>query len=176
MRPSLMTMCLMACTAAKGTAAVDTFDPLAGAGPLPLCINEFMASNKTALTDDDSTPDWIELHNPSTEEVSLAGWTITDDLTEPHKHALDGTLSVPPGGWLVLLADGDEDEGPRHLSFKLSAAGEDIGLFDGAGGGEGISFPTQSADQSRARSPDCCEGEGCWQTVAFGTPGATNEQ
>ena len=85
-----------------------------------LFINEFMASNRSLAIDPDdpeATSDWVEIFNASLFDVDLTGFTITDDLEQPEKAVL-GSLVVPAGGHLVLLADGGD--GGIHLPFKLS--------------------------------------------------------
>ena len=143
-----------------------------------LFINEFMASNASYVFEDgkdpDSgeqyTPDWIELYNPSSAEVSLDGYTITDDLKEPDKHTLSG-VSIPAGGHLLLFADGDPDWGNTHLDFKLSASAESIGLYAPDGTAlDLIDFTDQAADMAAARIPD----GGSLQITAEATPGEPN--
>ena len=47
-----------------------------------LVISEFLAENDGGLHDSDGdSPDWIELHNLSTNAVNLAGWRLTDTAT-----------------------------------------------------------------------------------------------
>jgi len=42
-------------------------------------ISEFMAANTSGLVDEDGDPsDWIELTNPDSVPVDLAGWRLTD--------------------------------------------------------------------------------------------------
>ena len=151
------------------TAAVDT-----DLVPADVCINEYMASNRDAYVLKDKTaPDWIELHNPTDHEISLNGWTITDDGEDPAKVALDGHV-IPANGFLLLFADGDPEDGPDHLSFKLSASGEQIGIFAPDGRGELITYGPMAEDFSFARSPDCCQEDDCWVFSSGGTPGASN--
>lgn len=152
-----------------------TGEPLADDGPLPLCINELLTDNKAALiADDGSTPDWIELHNPGDTAVSLDGWTVTDDPDDPGKHPLDPGLSVGPHGFLVLYAD-DEDLGPHHLSFKLSASDGAAGLFHPDGRGEVVGYGQVEADFSVYRLRNCCPTAACLSFDYRGTPGASNE-
>jgi hypothetical protein len=47
-------------------------------------INEILASNRDGLRDEDGdAEDWIELHNPGSHTVSLAGWALTGDPERP---------------------------------------------------------------------------------------------
>ncbi|MCB9797068.1 MAG: lamin tail domain-containing protein [Alphaproteobacteria bacterium] len=137
-----------------------------------LYINEFMASNESTVQDEGGAyPDWIELYNPNGEAVDLAGWTLTDDLAEPDKHTLED-LSVPAGGWLLLFADDDEEEGPNHVGFNLGRAGEQIGLYSPTGVAiDEISYGEQTTDMSAARTTD---GGNEWEITDSPTPGASN--
>ncbi|MFT7643852.1 MAG: hypothetical protein ACI9G1_005618, partial [Pirellulaceae bacterium] len=46
----------------------------------PLVISEIMADNDTGLTDEDGDySDWVEIHNPTDNDVDLTGWSLTDD-------------------------------------------------------------------------------------------------
>lgn len=49
-------------------------------------ISEFMASNRGTLAlGDESSPDWIEIHNSSERDLDLEGWHLTDDPNDPTK-------------------------------------------------------------------------------------------
>jgi hypothetical protein len=65
-------------------------------------INEFLASNLHASFDEDGdSEDWAEIHNRSPAPVSLAGYRLTDDSTEPGKWTFPD-VSVPPNGYLLV--------------------------------------------------------------------------
>jgi len=143
--------------------------------PLELCINEFMPDNQAALFDDlGATPDWIELHNPGTEEVVLSGWSLTDDPDDPDDHVLPAGLTLPPGAFLVFYADGEPEAGPLHVAFRLSAEGGTVGLFAPDGRGSLVHHGRVESDFSVARTDDCCTGEHCLGFDFRGTPGAAN--
>jgi hypothetical protein len=138
-----------------------------------LVINEFMASNTATIADESGAfPDWIELYNPTGRVVSLEGWTISDDLAEPGKHAFDASLAVPAGGYLLLWADNDVLDGYEHLGFALAASGEAIGLYAPDGTEQdSVVFGQQLSDHSAARVPD---GSSTWLITETPTPGWSN--
>lgn len=71
----------------------------------------------------------------------------------------------------MLFADDDEEEGPAHLNFNLSAAGEELGLYDPDGDPvDRLTFDALAADISVARVPD---GSDTWQVTDSPT-GASN--
>jgi len=139
-------------------------------------LNEFMADNDTALPDPDGNggyPDWIELYNPGPDTVDLGGFTMTDDLTRPEQVVLPDGLTLEGGEFLVLWADNDSDQGPNHLDFKLSAGGEEIGLFAPDGTPvDSVTFGAQEPDVSMGRVPD---GTGAWQVLDTFSPGTPND-
>ena len=45
-----------------------------------LHASEFMADNANTLVDEDGDySDWIEIYNPTTEAIDLAGWYLSDN-------------------------------------------------------------------------------------------------
>ena len=141
----------------------------------PLRINEFMASNHLTATDDvGGTPDWIELYNPTSDAVDLAGYLVTNDVTfEEVYHLQDGAV-IPAHGHLVLWADSDADIGPTHLPFTLEKNGGFIGLARPAGTPiDRITYFTQTADISSGRRPD---GSNFWDLIWLASPGTANPE
>lgn len=160
---------------AETAETADSAAPWDPNAPLELCINEFMPDNGAALVNEDTTtPDWIELHNPGPADIALDGWTLSDEADTPAKHILTGGLVLPVGGFLLLFADALPELGPQHLSFSLSAAGGEVGVYAPDGRGQRIVYGVVSQDFSVARQPDCCTEAGCIQFLFRGTPGATN--
>jgi hypothetical protein len=130
---------------------------------MPLVINEFMASNSSdsGVSDPQGEfDDWIEIYNFGNEAIDLAGMYLTDDLTNPTKWRIPSGYSaqttVAAGGFLVIWADEDTLDGPLHTTYKLSAGGEDIGLFDtdGSTAIDTLTFADQSTDIAYGRYPD----------------------
>ncbi len=152
--------------------------PVAGIKGQQLFINEFLADNVADIADEfGEHDDWIEIYNGGDDSVNVAGLYITDDLGEPLKWRIpfsDSTrTTISPKGFLILWADGTPTQGLTHLGFRLSANGEEIGLYDADSSRflDTISFGPQSADISRGRQPD---GGPVWNFFNETTPGSAN--
>ncbi|MBN1335974.1 MAG: lamin tail domain-containing protein [Deltaproteobacteria bacterium] len=154
----------------------DTGDPFPVLADDPeLLLNEFMASNASAWEDGDvpgTFPDWIELFNLTSGDLTLGGYTITDDFGDPTKAELPAGLVLPAAGWLVLVADSDPEEGIRHLPFKLARSGEVLAVYRPDGTAlDALRYTEQATDVSLARSPD---GGATWIPDETSTPGTSN--
>lgn len=142
-----------------------------------LVINEIGATKVPWITDNyGQAEDWIELFNPSDHDVSLSGFYITDNFSKKDKFQLQGEgLVISAGGYLVLWADEDQEQGNTHLNFKLSADGEQVGLYELQNGTlithDELEFGYQFDRQSLARFPD---GTGRHVATDRPTPGAPN--
>jgi hypothetical protein len=82
-------------------------------------------------------------------------------------------IVLGPGEYIMLWADGDEEQGPTHTSFRLSKAGESVALFDADGATllDAAHFGPQTTDVSYGRTAD---GSDSWQSFAPPTPGRSN--
>jgi hypothetical protein len=120
-----------------------------------LVINEFMASNGQTRADEAGEfDDWIEILNLSTSTFDLEGCHLSDDGSNLLKWSFPDT-AVGPGEYLVIWTDDDEEQGPLHTGFKLSAGGEEIILSDSLGKVfDQVSFLEQERDISFGRWPN----------------------
>jgi len=98
-------------------------------------LNEFVAINISGLRDEDNEfQDWVEIRNLSTNLVSLAGWSLTDDAGEPDKWVFPA-VTMQPSAFLVVFCSG-KDRKPTapnarlHTNFKLGSEGESIRLYN----------------------------------------------
>jgi len=145
---------------------------------VPLAINELMPNNGSTIADEAGETDaWLEIYNGSgTLSWDLGGMYLSDDPNDPSKWRIPDGTRIPPGGTLLVWADGEEEEGPLHASFGLSASGGQIGLFDrGVFSNAGISaitYPPQATDVSYGCVPD---GGETWQSLPAPTPGWRNQ-
>ncbi|AHM63562.1 hypothetical protein D770_26595 [Flammeovirgaceae bacterium 311] len=145
-----------------------------------LFINEFMAANQSCCTDpagEEEHDDWIEIYNGGSQAVNLAGMYISDNQNNPFKYKIpadnSAVTTIPAGGFLVIWADEQAQQGPLHANFKLAADGEDIGLYyiDGRTIDE-LTYGTQAVDVSRGRMPD---GGTTWSNFTDPSPGEANQ-
>ncbi|SMP72239.1 Dockerin type I repeat-containing protein [Neorhodopirellula lusitana] len=144
--------------------------------PVELYINEFMADNDATIEDPDEAgafEDWVEIYNPGTEAIDLSGMSLTDDLTDPTQWQFASGTTIAAGGYLIVWADGDTDQGDDHATFKLSSGGEEIGLYhtDGITLIDSVTFGEQVTDVSYGRFPD---GSESFVSMTTPTPSATN--
>ncbi len=118
-------------------------------------ITEFMAANGSGITDaDQDTSDWIELYNPGTDPVNLAGWALTTDPERPDTWVIPAK-SIGPGRRLVIFASGKDTNSPfgkPHTNFTLDLSGGYLALFSPESPREEISayvdYPEQRVDFS----------------------------
>lgn len=119
-------------------------------------INEVCSNNFSTIPllwhEDD---DWIELYNGTGKDVSLEGWTITDDESNLQRYTFPQTV-LEAGEYLLLFANGENEvsENGIFLNFKLSG-GENIYLCDAEGNVvDSVTVPDLKEDTSYARVPD----------------------
>lgn len=144
-----------------------------------LVINELMAHNTATLQDATGAwPDWIELYNPTRRNISLSGAFLTDEHADPFQHYFSADAPViAAGGFSILFADEDVEQGPAHLAFAIdSDGGEDVALFGSVS--EGLptidavfDLPPMDPDHAYARAED-----GTWGLTDTPTPGEENER
>jgi len=160
--------------AAANSIAAPASTPVVTSGTL--LVNELMADNSSAFADPDEAgayEDWFEVYNPGTAAVDMSGMYISDNLTNPTKWQVPSGVTIPAGGYLVFMADGDTDQGSRHTSWSLGKSGESIGIYaaDGTTLIDSVTFGAQTANISYGRSTD---GGAEWSLFTTPTPGTSN--
>jgi hypothetical protein len=164
--------------AAVTTCPVAAFGANLQAAAVPVVINEVLASNGHTLVDPQGEyDDWIELYNRGGAPVNLGGMYLTDDSAEPTRWQFPtntpAQTTIPAHGYLLVWADGEVGDSGLHASFKLSASGETVALFDrdGLTPIDSASFDAQRTDISYGRFPD---GADIWSPLTTPTPGTQN--
>ena len=180
---TLLVFSLLGCSseeaadACYGAKCVDTVGSCAP--EKQLYINELVAKNKKGLRDESGKyADWLEIYNASDQAVDLAGKYLSDDVDIPTQSKILSTDSkattIDAGGYLVLWADKDEEDGILHLNFKLSGDGDSVFLYesDGITLIDSVEFGAQKNDISFGRATDGCEA---WTLFDTPTPGSANK-
>lgn len=118
-------------------------------------INEFMADNETTVADQDGEyDDWIEFYNNSENTLSLGGYFLSDQASEPDKWSFPDT-TIAAGGYLIVWADDDEEQEGLHANFKLSKSGETIILsYLALNILDEVNFGQQKPDTTTGRYPN----------------------
>lgn len=146
-----------------------------------LYINELMANNTACCPDTDGVKDefddWIEIYNAGKTPVDIGGMYFSQDKKEPLGYQIPKSNSslttIQPGGYLLLWADGNPEQGVLHLKFKLNQNGEFIGLYHEDGRKiDVLKFEKQNENISYGRSSD---GADQWSEFSVPTPGKSNQ-
>ena len=67
-------------------------------------LNEIVSSNATIIKDEDGDyPDWIEIFNNSDSNISIDGFSLSDDLNEIDKWTFPA-ISLKPKSFFVVFA------------------------------------------------------------------------
>lgn len=140
-------------------------------------INEFLASNSNIIADENGQfDDWIELYNPTSQVVNIAGYYLSDDALNPTKYRIPTTstvASIPANGFLLIWADDQSFQGDLHTNFKLSATGDHLTLMhsDGTTLLDSLTYTAQSQNVSFGRTMD---GQLPWGFFTTPTPNSSN--
>ncbi len=142
-----------------------------------LYINEFMASNDSALAGPQGDyPDWIEIYNAGADDVMLSGYYMSDVLDIAEAYMIPDTypdsVTVLAGGFILFYANKGEESSVLNLNFGLKGSGEQIGFWDTQSVFvDSLTFSQQTGDISYGRYPD---GTDTWGFMTDFTPGAAN--
>lgn len=136
-------------------------------------INELQSANVSTLEDNGTFPDWVELYNPGSVDVTLDDFALSDDADDPLKWTFSGGVALPAGGYLIVFCDSDTNEGTLHTSYNLDQLGEDVVLSAPDGTLlDIVTYPLVADDFSYGRIPD---GSTDWEVMSP-TPAASNAQ
>jgi len=123
---------------------------------LTVVINELMSDNEAAVADEAGDfDDWIELYNNMDTPMDLSGFGLSDDENDLGKFTIPEGTVIAENGYLIFWADDDQEQGPLHVQFKLSAVGESLFLTDPNNNiVDQVDFPELDEDFSFARDPN----------------------
>lgn len=130
-------------------------------------INEWLTHARFA-----AAHDFIELFNPDPLPVDLGGFLLSDTAGSPGRFTVPPLTFVAGRGRCVFIADGDPQQGPQHLSFRLSS---EVGILVLTSPEQAtvdvVTYGPQRTDISQGRSPD---GASTITAFPIPTPGGGN--
>jgi hypothetical protein len=89
----------------------------------PILVNEILTH--TDLPQKDA----IELYNPTTQDVDLGYWYLTDARTSPKKFRIPAGTIVHSQGYLVFTEDQFQPSRDLETGFRLDSHGEEVYLY-----------------------------------------------
>jgi hypothetical protein len=139
-----------------------------------LFINEIQTANTQTIHDlSFEYESWIEIYNPNTFQVNIAGYVVNaggSNYTIPSNNPIE--TIIPPGGFRNLWFDNDLTQGALHVGLSLPSSGS-VTLY-GPNATSVVSqynYSTIATDQSWGRTTD---GANNSMTYAQPTPTVTN--
>ncbi|HEY2951591.1 MAG TPA: lamin tail domain-containing protein, partial [Verrucomicrobiae bacterium] len=93
-------------------------------------INEVLANNATLEEPDGLKPDWVEIYNPSSSAVDLAGLSLTDSTLTPQRWVFPAGSILPALGFRKVRLDPDSPSSATNTGFGLKANGGAVYLFN----------------------------------------------
>ena len=149
-------------------------------------ISEFMATNQDTVQDEDgdSSP-WIEIFNPTTSDVNLNGWALTDDTNNlmqwrfPNVIIPDAADANGSDNFMVVFASGKNrtnNIAELHTNFRLPVSGGFLALVNPSTNIVSVfnSYPAQQADISYGADPINPNIVGYFSNPTPGDPNSTS--
>ena len=128
------------------------------------CILLFSCSSEST-NDENMNDETIVEEDPGmgliiNEAIDLGGMYFTDTIGDDDPYQIPDTdpslTTVQPKGYILIWCDDDQEQGPLHVSNKLSKGGESIVLIsqDNQTIIDSLSFTEQTTDVSMGRDPN----------------------
>jgi uncharacterized repeat protein (TIGR02543 family) len=130
-------------TAGKGGQA-ESWSASAAKGGTPGSDNSASTTAKLVVSEvsyhtDSPKKDTVEIYNPTSSEVDIGGWYLTDDKGTPQKYKIPTGTKVPANGYKTIEAGIEVSSQYKFGTsttdtnlFEFSEFGEEVYLFSGA--------------------------------------------
>jgi hypothetical protein len=127
--------------------------------PNDLVINEFMASSDSlsgVQEPDGGTPDWIELYNNTSTDITIdKHFYLSDDKDFPKKWNFPEEVTITGDSYLIIWADKDVHQQGIHTGFKIAKDGGDLLMtYEDLTEIQNISYGNQILNKGYARFPN----------------------
>ncbi len=82
-------------------------------------IIEFLASNSGGRQDaDGDSSDWLEIYNPGTTDINLAGWTLTDTASDLNQWTFP-SVTLAANQFLTVFASGEKPNSWPRTAYQF---------------------------------------------------------
>ena len=109
-------------------------------GNSPVFFSEVSPSNANLKDNDGNDPGWVEFYNSSDAPVSLKGFALTNDLSDPRRWVF-GNATVPAKSFMVVFLSGKSYADYILPSDTLNLMSSDCSSESATGGMGGMNFP-----------------------------------
>lgn len=145
-----------------------------------IVVNEVCVANIDQFIDNSfNYGGWIELYNPTSSDIDLSYWYVSDDPSNPTKARLAYAFgSIPAKGCKVLCFDHHSNDGQygpnasRQVRMKLNPEGGTIYIYNRSR--QLITSEHYPAAISRCSYARTADGGSIWRWSATPTPGYSN--
>lgn len=146
---------------------------LASAQSSSILFNEICPSNIDQWVDPSfNYGGWVELYNPTSTDIDITEWYLSDNLEKLQKVKISQTTSVPANGFCTLWFDHYNLWSTKTIDMKLDCDGASLYLSDSSGElVAAIDYPIAVSRCSWARTEN---GGETWNYCANPTPGLSN--
>ena len=108
-------------------------------GNSPVFFSEVSPTNANLKDNDGNDPGWVEFYNSSDAPVSLKGFALTDDLTNPRRWVF-GDATVPAKSYMIVFLSGKNYPDYVLPSDSLNMMSSDCSSESATGGMGGFNF------------------------------------
>jgi hypothetical protein len=154
-------------------AAVQTTTNVIVGDTIQVVLNEVLARNQTVTNQGGGVSGWVELHNPATNAVDLANFSLSDTSANPRKWIFAPGTIIPADGYWTVRFDTNHPASSTNTGFNLPWNGGAVYLFASPahGGGvlDAVAYGLQTPDFAIGRA----NGDGEW-TLTIPTENAAN--
>jgi gliding motility-associated-like protein len=158
--------------------AIFTFSLLSGNDLLSqLVINEVCAANYDDYTGTAGDyEDWFEIYNPTGGDIDIDSYYISDDILNPTKFQIPGSVTVTAGGYAVVYASGRNEisGGSVHTNFKITQGKQEYAVLSNPGGTIMDSWWLDNTNQKNHSFGRISDGDATWGIFNNPTPNGAN--
>jgi len=142
-----------------------------------LVINEVCAANYDDYVGTaGDNEDWFEIFNNSATPIDLDSYYLSDDILEPTKFQIPGSVVVPANGYAVIFASGRNEiaGGSVHTNFKITQGKQEYAVLANPAGTIIDTWWLDASNQRNHSFGRVTDGAATWGIFEDPTPNGPN--